>query len=216
MQSVYIIEDEVLLRDLLCDLIGSQHDLDLIGCNGDGTDGLNEVLRIKPDILVTDVQLPGLNGIEIVQRVKQDLPRVKILVVSGAFNLPRLKRVLMTKADGIIEKSAGLQEMEKALKSVASGQSYYSPTVIQRMPELLTVQESDSRMESLTSREREILQLVAEGNTTKEIASKLNISARTADVHRTHIMQKLDVHNVAGLTRMAISFGLVDAPETYS
>lgn len=212
MQKVYIIEDEVLLRDLLCDLIDSQMELEVAGYSGDGTEGLRQCLSLKPDILVTDLQLPGLNGIEIIQRVKQDLPRIKILVVSGTFNLPRLKQVLMTKADGIIEKAAGLQEMEKALQTVAGGQSYYSPTVIQRMPELLTISEHQGSLASLTSREREILQLIGEGNTTKEIAAKLHISTRTADVHRTNIMQKLDVHNVAGLTRMAIAFGLVETP----
>lgn len=213
MQKVYIIEDEVLLRDLLCDLISSQMDLEIIGFSGDGTEGLREALEKKPDILVTDLQLPGLNGVEIVQRVKQDLPQTKIIVISGHFNLPRLKRVLMTKAEGIMEKAAGLSEMERALRTVAGGQTYYSPSVIQRMPEMLTVQETDQSVESLTSREREILQLIAEGNTTKEIAARLNISARTADVHRTHIMQKLGVHNVAGLTHMAIAFGLVETPQ---
>ena len=212
MQTVYIIEDEVLLRDLLSDLINSNSDLQIIGVNGDGTEGLREALQKKPDILVTDLQLPGLNGVEIVQRVKQDLPETKIMVISGHFNLPRLKRVLMTKAEGIMEKAAGLSEMEKALKIVASGGTYYSPSIIQRMPEMLMVQETDLTVEALTSREREILQLIAEGNTTKEIATRLGISARTADVHRTHIMQKLGVHNVAGLTRMAIAFGLIETP----
>lgn len=210
MQKVFIIEDEVLLRDLLCDLIESQMDLEVAGQSGDGTEGLKQCLAVKPDILVTDLQLPGLNGIEIVQRAKQDLPRLKVLVVSGVFNIARLKQVMLCKADGIIEKSAGLAEMEKALKAVACGQSYYSPTIIQRMPELLTSADNQGTLASLTPREREILQLVGEGHTTKEIASRLGISARTADVHRTNLMQKLDVHNVAGLTRMAIGFGLVD------
>lgn len=210
MQKVFIIEDEVLLRDLLCDLISSQMDLEVAGHSGDGTEGLRKCLQLEPDILVTDLQLPGLNGIEIVQRIKQDLPKIKVLVVSGLFNLARLKQVLMTKAEGIIEKSAGLQEMEKALRNVAAGQSYYSPTIISRMPELLTTPENQGTLSSLTPREREILQLIGEGHTTKEIAARLCISARTADVHRTNIMQKLDVHNVAGLTRMAIGFGLVD------
>lgn len=212
MQSVYIIEDEILLRDLLSDLINSNSDLQIVGVSEDGTEGLKNALELKPDILITDLQLPGLNGVEIVQRVKQDLPDTKIMVISGHFNLPRLKRVLMTKAEGIMEKAAGLAEMEKALNVVAGGGTYYSPSIIQRMPEMLTVQETDLSVEALTSREREILQLIAEGNTTKEMAARLGISARTADVHRTHIMQKLGVHNVAGLTRMAIAFGLIETP----
>ena len=114
-----------------------------------------------------------------------------------------------------MEKAAGLSEMEKALKIVASGGTYYSPSIIQRMPEMLSVQETDLSVEALTSREREILQLIAEGNTTKEMAARLGISARTADVHRTHIMQKLGVHNVAGLTRMAIPMVQRTAPASF-
>jgi RNA polymerase sigma factor (sigma-70 family) len=213
MQKVYIIEDEVLLRDLITDLLSKHRDLEIIGSAGDGREGLDACLKLKPHMVILDVRLPGLNGIEIAQRLKSEFPWVKILVFSGMFNLGIIKRVLMAKVNGIIEKSAGLQEMEKALSSVASGQSYYGPTIVSKMPELLMTRETDQSLEALTPREREILQLIAEGNTTKEIAEKLGISARTADVHRTHIMQKLDVHNVAGLTRLAIAYGLVEIPD---
>lgn len=213
MQKVYIIEDEVLLRDLITDLLSKHRDLEIIGASGDGREGLNACLRLKPHIVILDVRLPGLNGIEIAQRLKSEFPWVKILVFSGMFNLGIIKRVLMAKVNGIIEKSAGLQEMEKAISAVSSGQSYFGPTIVEKMPELLLTQETDQSLEALTPREREILQLIAEGNTTKEIADKLGISARTADVHRTHVMQKLDVHNVAGLTRLAIAYGLVEIPE---
>jgi DNA-binding NarL/FixJ family response regulator len=212
MQKVFIIEDEVLLRDLLCDLISNQSDLQVIGTSGDGSEGYRKCLEVKPDILVCDIQLPGLNGIEIIQRVKTELPSMRVLAVSGVFNISRIKRVLMTKPDGIIEKASGLAVMEKALHAVASGQVFYSPEIIRKMPELLTATEHDGDLESLTPREREVLQLIAEGLTTKEIAEKLFISVRTADVHRSNIMNKLNVHNVAGLTRMAIAFGLVEAP----
>lgn len=212
MQTVFIIEDDTLLSDLLCDLIGVESDLKVIGTSGDGSEGLEKCLEIKPDILICDVKLPGLNGIEVVQRLKQDRPEIKTLVLSAILNLGSIKRVLLTKADGILEKSAGLDEMRKALRAVAEGNCFYSADVIKRMPELLMASESDGSLEALTSREREILQLIAEGHTTKEIAAKLSISTRTADVHRSHIMQKLSVHNVAGLTRAAIGFGLVDAP----
>jgi DNA-binding NarL/FixJ family response regulator len=211
-QKVFIIEDDTLLCDLLCDLIDAERDLAILGTSGDGAEGLERCLAEKPDILITDVKLPGLNGIEVVQRLKQGRPEIKTLVLSGILNLGSIKRVLLTKADGILEKSAGLDEMRKALQAVAAGNCYYSADVIKRMPELLMAGENQGSLESLTSREREILQLIAEGHTTKEIAAKLEISTRTADVHRSHIMQKLSVHNVAGLTRAAIGFGLVDAP----
>ncbi len=214
MQKVYIIEDEVLLRDLVLETLQRQADLEVVGSSGDGREGLEQCLELKPDVVILDVLLPGLNGVEIARKLKDEIPSIKILVFSGNFNLGTIKRVLMTKANGIVEKSAGLTEVEKAIKQVASGQSYYGPAIIERMPELFTASHDSQALESLTTREREVLQLIAEGLTTKGIADKLGISARTADVHRSHLMQKLDTHNVAGLTRLAISFGLVKVDQT--
>jgi DNA-binding NarL/FixJ family response regulator len=213
MQKVYIIEDEVLLRDLISDLLRNNRELELVGSSGDGREGCDACLKLRPHMVILDVRVPGLNGIEIAQRLRQEQPNIKILVFSGLFNLGIIKRVLLAKVNGIIEKNAGLAEMEKAIKAVAAGQSYFGPSIVQSMPELLVSSPSDQTLEALTPREREILQLIAEGNTTKEIADKLGISARTADVHRTHIMQKLNVHNVAGLTRAAIAYGLIKVPE---
>ena len=213
MQKVYIIEDEVLLRDLITDLLRNSRELEIVGSSGDGREGYEACSRLRPHIVILDVRLPGLNGIEIAQRLRQEQPNIKVLVFSGLFNLGIIKRVLLAKVNGIIEKNAGLVEMEKAIKAVAAGQSYFGPSIVQSMPDLLVSSPQDQTLESLTPREREILQLIAEGHTTKEIADKLGISARTADVHRTHIMQKLNVHNVAGLTRAAIGYGLVKVPE---
>lgn len=214
MQKVYIIEDEVLLRDLITDLLRNHRELEIIGSSGDGREGYEACAKLRPHIVILDVRLPGLNGIEVAQRLRAEQPNVKILVFSGLFNLGIIKRVLLAKVNGIIEKSAGLAEMENAINSVANGQTYFGPSIVQSMPELLVSSPTDQTIESLTPREREILQLIAEGHTTKEIADKLGISARTADVHRTHIMQKLNVHNVAGLTRAAIAYGLIKVPET--
>jgi DNA-binding NarL/FixJ family response regulator len=214
MQKVYIIEDEVLLRDLIIDLLKSHANLEIIGSSGDGQKGMNECLKLKPQMVILDVRLPSLNGVEIAQRLKSEFPYIKILMFSGLFNLGIIKRLLMAKVNGIIEKSAGLKEMEKAIGIVLGGQSYFGPTIVAKMPELLSSAENEQSVESLTTREREVLQLIAEGYTNKEISERLFISVRTADVHRTHIMQKLDVHNVAGLTRLAISHGLVHLPET--
>lgn len=213
MQKIYIIEDEVLLRDLIIDLLQNHRDLEIVGSSGDGREGVEKCLELKPHIVVLDVRIPGLNGVEVAHRLRQEMPWVKILVFSGLFNLGIIKRVLLAKVNGIIEKNAGLAEMEKAIRAVAAGQSYFGPSIVASMPELLVSDTSTQTLEALTPREREILQLIAEGHTTKEIAEKLGISARTADVHRTHIMQKLSVHNVAGLTRMAISYGLVAVPD---
>ncbi|MDX2111014.1 MAG: response regulator transcription factor [Verrucomicrobiota bacterium] len=211
MQKVYLIEDEVLLRDLVIEVIQGHKDLEMVGFSGDGREGLDACIKLKPHIVILDVRLPGLNGVEVATQLKADFPLLKILVFSGVFNLATIRRIMMVKVNAIIEKAAGLTEMEKAIDAVSRGQTYYGPAIVQRMPELLTSPDDQQSLDCLTAREREILQLIAEGLTTKEIADKLGISARTADVHRTHIMQKLGVHNVAGLTRQAVSFGLVSA-----
>ncbi len=215
MQKVYVIEDDILLRDLITEALSHRQDLLMVGSCGDGRKGLDECLQLKPNMVILDVRLPGLNGVEVATQIKNELPQTKVLVFSGSFNLSTLRRVMMAKVHGIIEKGAGLVELEKAIDSLARGQTYYGPAIVQRLPELLTSPHDDQTLDSLTLREKEVLQLIGEGFTTKEIADKLNISARTADVHRTHIMQKLGVHNVAGLTRKAVLFGLVDA-STYA
>lgn len=212
MFKVIIIEDDTLLSDLLSNLIGNRKDWEISATTGDGLEGMKLAEKNKPDMLVCDLKLPGLNGIEIIERLKSQQPTIRILALSGFFNLGTIKRVMMAKADGIIEKSAGLEELEKALDAVAKDGCYYSPQILRQMPQLMHATDCDENLAGLTAREREVLQLIAEGNTAKETAAKLGISARTVDVHRTHIMQKLNVHNVAGLTRLAISFGLVETP----
>lgn len=209
MIRAYIIEDEILLRDLIVDLLETRDDIEVIGQSGDGAEGLEACLREKPDIVFLDVRLPSLNGAEVAQRLRKDVPHAKLLVFSGAFSLGVIKRMMLLKVQGIIEKGAGLDEMRRAIDTVFSGQTYFSAGIVEKMPELLASDERAETLEALTPREREILQLIAEGKTTKEIAAKLNISVRTADVHRTNIMQKIGVHNVAGLTRFAIASGLV-------
>ena len=210
-KSLFILEDDILLRDLLGDLVTQEKQFNLVGTADDGVDGLRQCLALAPDIVVCDIRLPGLNGLEVVERLRRDLPEVVIVMVSGSFNLGRIRQAMVLRAQALISKGAGLPELVKALRAVAQGRTYYSADVVARMPELLAPNAPDQTLSCLTPREREVLQLVGEGYTNKEVAVKLGISDRTADVHRTHVMQKLKVRNVAGLTRYAIGFGLVDA-----
>lgn len=212
MTSVYIIEDESLLRDFVKDLLSGQEAFKVLGDNGDGEKALSECLSLRPDMVITDVRLPGMDGVELSERLREQLPGVRILLMSGSFSLSVIRRALLLKVNGILEKSGGLLEMQKAIDAVASGQTYYGDAIMRSLPELLSSREEPHPVESLTSREREILCMIALGLSTREIADKLEISARTADVHRMHIMTKLDAHNIATLTRVAIAHGLVDLP----
>ena len=209
MTTVYIIEDESLLRDLVKDMLSEREGFRVVGDSGYGEKGLAECLALKPDLVICDVRLPGIDGVELAARLREKQPDARVLLMSGAFTLPVIRRALVLKVNGIFEKSGGLTEMQRAIDAVIAGQSYYGDAVLKSLPEILSSKPEPHPVDSLTSREREILCMIAEGLSTREIAEKLEISARTADVHRMHIMTKLDAHNVATLTRIAIANGLV-------
>lgn len=212
MTSVYITEDESLLRDFVKDLLGERDGFKVVGDCGDAEHALAECLTLKPDMVITDVRLPGMDGVELTERLREKFPDIKVLLMSGSFSLSIIRRALVLKVNGILEKSGGLAEMQKAIDSVASGQTYYGDAIMRSLPELLSGKAEPHPVETLTSREREILCMIAEGLSTREMADKLSISVRTADVHRMHIMSKLDAHNIASLTRIAIAHGMVDIP----
>ncbi len=212
MQKVFVIEDEKLLRDLLLEVLRADPTLDIVGSVGDGQVGYTQCLKIKPNMVILDVLLPSLNGVEIASRLKAEMPWIKILIFSAVFKKGLLRKILKCKVNGIVEKSAGLDELDKAIQAVASGQSYFSPYISQLMSELVLDPPEKDTLEALTKREREVMQLVAEGHTTKDIATMLYISQRTAETHRNHLMQKLDLHGVAAITRFAIANGLVGTP----
>jgi DNA-binding NarL/FixJ family response regulator len=210
MTSVYIVEDESLLRDFMKDLVGREAELSFAGASGDAETAFEECRKLQPDMLISDVRLPGIDGVDLSKKLRDCLPDIKILLVSAFFTPAVIRRALLAKVNGILEKNAGLSEMEKALAAVASGQTYYGDAILRSLPDLLSAKAEPHPVENLTAREKEILCLIADGLSTREIADRLKISTRTADVHRMHIMAKLDCHSVAGLTRIAIAGGLVD------
>lgn len=178
--------------------------MQLIGNNGDGRLGFEECRKLNPDLVIVDLMLPGLNGMEIVQQIKSQTPATKIIVFSGYSSRDRVQTVLKAGVEGIVHKNASIDELEQGIRKVAAGESYMSS-------EIMLFPEKGDTPDKLTAREREVLQLVAEGCTTKEIASRLDVSVKTADTHRSHIMQKLDIHDIAGLTRFAIQHGIIEA-----
>ncbi len=213
-KKVIVIEDQTILRDLICRLLESYPTFQLVGHTGDGLEGYDLCLKHQPDLLILDVMLPNLNGMEILHRLKSQNPHTRVLVFSATHSTDVVKKLIESGVDGFLEKDVGLEEMEKAVHSVANGQPYFGPSVVRIMRELMINPKEAGNFETLTSREREIIQLVAESNSTKEIAGKLSISVRTADTHRSNVMKKLGIHDVAGLTRFAIAHGLVETEET--
>ncbi len=211
MTRIFVIEDQTVLRELVCRLIEDMPSMELIGSSGDGREGYESCLKLKPDLVVVDLMLPGLNGMEIVHQLKHHQPETRIMIFSGYSSRERVQTVLRSGVDGIIHKNASIEELEKGIQKVAAGESYMSSEIMTILRDIMLFPDKTDTPDKLTAREREVLQLVAEGCTTKEIASRLNVSVKTADTHRSRIMQKLDIHDVAGLTRFAIQHGIIEA-----
>lgn len=212
MKTVAIIEDQTAVREMIADIIRSTPGFEVIAESGEGQEALSICLEQKPDFIVLDIMLPGLNGAEVLRRIAKQLRNARVLVFSGYQNPSLVRELLQAGAHGFVEKSAPLSELRKGIDIVANGGSYFGPEVAQMLREAVLNPSANSKkgVEVLTAREREILQLIAESYSTKEVAQKLSISVKTAENHRTNLMKKLDLHDVASLTRFAIQHGLVE------
>lgn len=214
MKKVGIIEDHTAIRELVAELVQTLDDWEIVTACGEGRKAVEECLITKPDFIVLDVMLPGMNGTEVLRRLKRRLPKVRVLVFSGYQDASLLRELVEAGAQGFISKSAPLAELRRGLEIVSGGGSYFSPEVAEVLRQSVVngALGHPPPLQRLTSREREILQLIAESYSTREIAARLKISIKTADNHRTNLMRKLDLHNVASLTRFAIEHRLVEPP----
>jgi DNA-binding NarL/FixJ family response regulator len=210
MKRLVIIEDQTAIREMLAEILRMDPNYKLVGEAGDGQSALTLILQTKPDLIVLDAKLPGLNGVEILRRISKQLNHARVLVFSGHENPVLVREMLEAGAHGFVEKTAGLFEFKKGLETVANGGTYFGPAVASLLRNVVANPSASSTPDFLTDREREVLQLVAESHSTKEIASKLGISVKTVDNHRTNLMRKLNLHDVASLTRYALEIGLVE------
>jgi DNA-binding NarL/FixJ family response regulator len=206
MYRLLIIEDQTAIREILVEVLGADSQYSLVGQSGDGNEGLRMCLELKPDVVVLDARLPGLGGVDLLRQITRELPATRVLVFSGNENPHLIREMLEAGARGFVEKTANFAEFKKGLAAIALGGTYFGPAVAKALQSAPPAQFGGER-EVLTKREREILQLVAESHSTKAIASKLGISAKTVDNHRTNLMRKLNIHDVASLTRHVIEAG---------
>src|SRR4051812_20285612 len=197
------------LRVLLQDLGG----FEVVAEAGDGREALRLVGESRPDVVLMDLMMPGLNGLEATARVVREFPGVRVLVLSmnaaEEFVLPAVR----AGASGYVLKNARPAELDQAIRAVARGETYLTPVVSGHLIDdyrRRTAGEADS-LDKLTPRQREVLQLVAEGHSTKQIARRLGVSVKTVETYRSQLMGALDIHDIAGLTRYAIRKGLVSA-----
>jgi DNA-binding NarL/FixJ family response regulator len=208
MIRVVLADDHALVRDGLRAVLAQERDIEVVGEAADGRDALSVTERAKPDVAVVDLSMPLLNGLDVARHLAaRDRGPRTILITMHAEDRYVLE-ALRAGVRGYVLKKQAAADLVRAIREVAAGRVYLSPGVGSAVAQAIRTGRPVPE-ERLTPREREVLQLVAEGKTTKEIAGILNVSVKTADAHRTHLMQKLDIHDIAGLTRCAIRLGLI-------
>ena len=209
-KRIVIIEDQTAIREMLAEILRIDSAYEIVGECGDGLKACAMCLELKPDLLVLDARLPGLSGVDILRRISKQLKNTRVLIFSGYESPALVREMLGAGAHGFVEKTAGLTEFKKGLETIANGGTYFGPGVAALLRNVVANNSPTGSLDCLTEREREILKLVAESNSTKDIAQKLTISVKTVDNHRTNLMRKLNLHDVASLTRYSLEFGLID------
>nr|MBI3611954.1 response regulator transcription factor [Nitrospirota bacterium] len=207
-------EDHTLVRAGLCALLRNVPGVEIVAETGDGQEALRLIREHRPDVALLDISMPGLNGLEVLVRVKEECPAVRVIILSVHATDEYVWRALQDGAVGYVLKDAGAADLEQAIKTASRDKPYLSSAVSRRGLEEYSKGRSGNPgpHEILTSRQREILQLLAEGHTTKDIAHMLQLSAKTVETHRAQLMERLGIHDVPGLVRYAIRVGLV-SPE---
>ncbi len=212
---IVLADDHPMLRSGIRAILQEVPGAEVLGEAGDGHEALALVEKNRPTLLVTDIAMPGLNGLDLAARVVKDMPEVRVIVLSMHSSEQYVRRAMQAGASGYVLKDAGPEELKLAVTAVARGESYLSPAVSKQVIAGYVggAGQEPSSLDRLTQRQREVLQLIAEGLRTKEIAKKLKISSRTVETYRAQLMEQLDIRDVAGLVRYAISMGLVQ-PDT--
>ena len=212
-QRVLIVDDHTLLRAGLRALLAQDPSIEIVGEAADGRDAVRAVGQLAPHLVLMDLTMPGMNGIEAVTEIKRRYPDVRILVMTLHKTEDFIHASLKAGADGYILKDATHEELRVAIRSVLQGKTYLSMDVSGKVVSGYLgggkSSSGSSVFDTLTHREREILKLVAEGKSNKAIAEFLSLSVKTVEKHRSNLMSKLDVHNSAGLTAFAIEKGLL-------
>jgi DNA-binding NarL/FixJ family response regulator len=211
--SVLLVDDHALLRAGLRALIKDMSGIEVVGEAEDGAEALRMMVELRPTVALLDISMPRLNGLEVAARAAKDAPRTRIIMLSMHAYEEYVRRALLAGAAGYLLKNADEGELEQALRTVAGGQPWLSPSISKTVVEALAQREKapPGPFELLSPRQREILQLIAEGRTSKEIAHDLKLSLKTVESHRSELMDRLGIHGVAGLVRYAIRAGIVQS-----
>lgn len=209
---VLVADDHVLVRESLVGLLQASGDVEVVAQASDGVETVDKALETRPDVVVTDISMPRLGGLEVVRRLHEALPGTRVLVLTMHQEDEYVLQAVHAGASGYLVKDSASSELLAAVRSLHAGRDYFGPQARRALEEQRhhperTVQDPYGR---LTAREREVFHLVSEGLTTKEVARKLGISAKTAENHRARVLDKVGVRNTAELVRYALRHGLLD------
>lgn len=208
---ILLADDHKITRQGLRSLLDENDGMEVLAEAENGRDAIELARKLNPDVIIMDVSMPDLNGVEATRQIIQDNHDVRVIALSMHSDTLFVSEMLKSGASGYLLKDCAFQELEQAIRTVTDGKAYLSPSISGVVVEdyLHRLSKADmSTSEVLTDREREVLQLIAEGQSTKQVALKLHISAKTVETHRRQIMNKLDMHTVAELTKYAIRKGL--------
>ncbi|MCK7596214.1 response regulator transcription factor [Microbulbifer sp. CAU 1566] len=212
-KRILLVDDHSLMRAGIRALLDELEGFEVIGECGNGLEAVELVHREEPDLLLLDISLPGLNGLEVVQQLGQSHPDLRVLMLSMHAGPEYVARALGSGASGYLLKDSAFDELAAALQAVCSGRDYLCSAIdsetVQRFVQ--GVPNGHSAQEILTPRQRQILQLIAEGCGPREIATNLNVSVKTVEAHRAQLMERLGIHHVPGLVRFAIRVGMISA-----
>ncbi|MBT8144309.1 MAG: response regulator transcription factor [Gammaproteobacteria bacterium] len=209
--EIVLADDHPIFVEGLCELINAEPDLYVSGTVNSGEAAVEAVRLRRPQMLISDISMRGIGGIEAARQVRAMAPQIKILMLSMHTEKRHVLAALEAGANGYLLKDSARDELLNAVRAVLSNETYLSPAVAIHVVAAVTgdTHGAEDKLASLTAREREVLCLIASGETTKQIATRLNVSPKTVSTHREHLMRKLDVHSVAMLTRYAVRKGLI-------
>jgi len=214
--TVLLADDHTIVREGFRKMLELEEDLEVVGEAQDGRQAVALVKKLHPDVVLMDIAMPQLNGLEAARQVHKDFPATKVLILSAHNDDAYVKAATDSGAVGFLLKLTSSQDVCRAIREVQKGNTFFSPSISKRLDQLHPISHDRvgvllRKSSQLTSREMEVLQLVAEGNANKETAAELGIGIKTVEKHREHLMEKLDIHDTAGLTRYAIGAGIIES-----
>ncbi len=205
--QILLADDHAIVRQGFKLILNQQPDMEVVGEAGDGVEAVQRTMELKPDLVIMDIAMPRVNGVEATRRIMENCPECRVLVLSMHKDAVYVRETLRAGAKGYLLKDAIDHDLLRAVRAVANGEGFLSPEISR--PVLDEFKQTEDPFDLLTAREREVMQMLAEGKVAKEIATDLNISVYTVDAHRSRIMKKLGLHSSTEIVRFAMRKGLI-------